>query len=346
VNALIIHNPAAGQRDKLDEIRLVADALTEAGWQVTVSAVDEQAGATEHARAAADAGCDVVFVAGGDGTVSRVVDGLLGSETVLAVLPAGTGNVLARQLNLPVPGGFRPRPMLDALPLLLAGQPRRVDVGVVSVSGGVARHFVCWSGVGFDAQVTKTVDAEVETKQRLGKMAFVVAALRTLRRYGGTRAVIRVDGQRVRLRLIMLVANNIQLYGAWIKMAPRATLDDGWLDVYAFRGRDPVRTFLAALRLLVDRNLQIPEIRPYRARRIEIITARPLPVHVDGDTIGNTPAVIAVEPQALKLLVPTSAPASLFVDGAGASESETVLEWVARLARDAQTALLGKGSPQ
>lgn len=345
LKALIIHNPDAGQRDRLEELRLVTEALQHIGWQVALAEVGDGGSATDHARRAVAEGCDTVFVAGGDGTISRVVDGLIGTTTALAVLPAGTGNVLARQLNLPVPDVFRPRPMLDSLQLLLAGQIRAVDVGRATVAGGASRHFICWSGVGFDAQVTKAVDAERDRKARLGMAAFVLAALRTLREYGGTGAIVRIDGERLRQRLIMLVANNIQLYGAWIKMAPRATLDDGWLDVYTFRGRAPLPTFWRALRLLFDRRSQIPEIQVHRAQRIEIISSRPLPVHVDGDTIGNTPAVIEIVPQALRLQVPSSTPANLFADGVTADESETVVEWVARVARDAQTVFLGKGGP-
>jgi diacylglycerol kinase (ATP) len=345
MKGLIIYNPAAGQRDRAEEVAQAAELLTQAGWEVLgVVPTGAPGDATMHARSAVAQACDVIFVAGGDGTAAQVADGLVGTETALGVLPGGTGNVLARQLNLPVPGGLRTRPLLDALALLLQGQVRQVDLGRVSLAGGIVRHFLCWSGVGFDAQVTKTVDSERERKQRLGLAAFAIAALLTLRDYGGTRAVIRADGRRTRKRLIMLLASNIQLYGAWFRMAPQAVLDDGWLDVYAFHGRHPLRTFGRALGLLVNRRLEIPEVKDYRARRIEIITGRPLPVHVDGDTIGYTPALIEVVPGALKLLVPNSAPASLFQSGVVGTSPETVVDWVARLARDAQNTFWGRNN--
>ncbi len=343
MKAAIVYNPIAGQRDRSDEIALLAGALQERGWTVAGVWPTENVGdSTAYARRAVEEGCDVVFAAGGDGTIARVAEGVAGTETALAILPGGTGNVMARQLNLPVPDLLHPRPMLDALPLLLAGQVRAVDLGRTTVAGGVSRHFLCWSGVGFDAQVTKTVDAEPQRKRRLGILAFIAAGLVTLRDFAGTRAVVRIDGRRVRQRLIMLVANNIQLYGAFLVMAPRALLDDNRLDIYAFHGRHPLRTFAGALRLLYDRRQKLPEVRTYQARRVEIVTARPLPVHVDGDTIGRTPAVIEVLPAALRLMVPASAPASLFVEGAASAPPESVVDWVSRLARDAQTALSGR----
>src|SRR5512135_2807809 len=158
MKALLIYNPAAGVRDRAEEVAQAAKMLQQAGWEVLGAVPTAASGdATAHARRAAALGCDAIFVAGGDGTAAQVADGVIHTGTGLGILPGGTGNVMARQLNLPVPGGLRPRPLLDALAMLLDGEARQIDVGRVSLSGGVMRHFLCWSGVGFDAQVTKTV---------------------------------------------------------------------------------------------------------------------------------------------------------------------------------------------
>ena len=116
------------------------------------------------------------------------------------------------------------------------------------------------------------------------------------------------------------------------------------LDVYSFNGRHPLWTFGRSLRLLLDRRQQLPEVKFYQARRIEIVSVRPLPVHVDGDTIGHTPAVIEIVPWALKLLVPTTAPPDLFLAGAALRPPESVVDWVSHLARDAQTVLTGRSN--
>ena len=161
MKACIIHNPIAGQREQTG--RPTADAGGPGGARLgdRRSAKRPEAKATppSSARRAAERGFGLVLALGGDGTVAQIADGLVGSETALGVLPGGTGNVMARQLNLPVPGGFRPRPLLDALNLLLERHVRPVDVGRADVAGGLSRHFLCWSGIGFDAQVTRAVDA-------------------------------------------------------------------------------------------------------------------------------------------------------------------------------------------
>ncbi|MCX7706673.1 MAG: diacylglycerol kinase family lipid kinase [Anaerolineae bacterium] len=342
MRAIVICNPAAGHHSCEGEMGPLISYLTGQGVQVdTVEITHGPADATTFARKAARTGCDVVFLAGGDGTIAQAVDGLVNTETALAVLPGGSGNVLARQLNLPVPGGLHPHPILEAARLLLEGQVRRVDVGRITPRGSrePARHFLCWSGVGFDAQVNRVVEADLERKRRLGPLATALAAFLTVRDYAGTSARLRVDGRRVNRRLIMLVASNIQLYGIIFRMAERAVMDDGRLDVYAFQGSGPLRTVLHAIRLLLRKHIEDPEVDIYRAQRIEISTYRPLPVHVDGDYIGLTPIVIEVVPKALNLLVPPCAPASLFQDGGGMLPPETPWEWVQRMAREIQSAI-------
>lgn len=342
MKAIVIFNPIAGPHSCEGEMSPLVNYLTSQGVQIdAVEVIHGQNDATTFARKAACSGCDVVFLAGGDGTIAQAVDGLVNTETALAVLPGGSGNVLARQLNLPVPGGMHPHPILEAARLLLKGQVRRVDVGRITPRGSQvpARHFLCWSGVGFDAQVNQAVEADLERKRRLGPLATALAAFLTLRDYAGTSARLRIDGRRINRRLIMLVASNIQLYGIIFRMAERAVMDDGRLDVYTFQGSGPLRTVLHAVRLLLRKHIEDPEVDIYRAQRIEVSTYRPLPVHVDGDYIGLTPIVIEVVPKALNLLVPPCTPASLFQDGTGLLPPETPWEWVQRLARDLQNTI-------
>jgi YegS/Rv2252/BmrU family lipid kinase len=338
----IIYNPAAGQWAHADEVQQTAEFLTSRGCDVVAIKETRGAGdATTYAREAAAQGVDIVFAVSGDGTIAQIVDGLVGSETVLAVLPGGTGNVFARQLNLPVPGGLHPRPILESARLLLDGQIRRIDVGRISSrkGHGPSRHFLCWSGVGFDAQVSVAMEQEAAQKKRFGIVAFFAVGFVTLQHFAGTAASVRVDGRRVSRRMVMLVANNIQLYGVFVRMAPAAVLDDGLLDVFCFQGSGPLRTALHTLRVFLGLHIQDPKVEIFQARRVEISTYRPLPVHVDGDAVGYTPVIIEALPRALNLLVPSCAPASLFVDGTGMLGPETPWDWMARIARDAHQAI-------
>jgi diacylglycerol kinase (ATP) len=346
MKAILICNPIAGARSCADDVQQAKQFLSDQGWEI--AAIEETRGssdATTFARKAVAQGCDAVFVAGGDGTLAETVDGLVGTKTALAVLPGGGGNVFARQLNLPVPGGLHPRPLVESARLLLAGQVRRVDVGRITPLGstGPARHFLCWGGVGFDAQVNRNVEADPERKRRLGPLATFITSFLTLRDFAGTAAVVRIDGHRVSRRTVMLVANNIQLYGIFMRMANHAIIDDGLLDIFCFQGTSPGRTFLHAMKVIFKQHITDPKVDIYRARRVEIRTYRPLPVQVDGDYIGNTPIVMEVVPRAINLMIPPQAPASLFVDGTGLLARENAWERMVRGAKDAHVALKARG---
>lgn len=346
MKALITHNPVAGQRAFEEDIRQTTAYLEGQGWQIIgVEQTRGSGDATTHARRAVSEGCDAVFVAGGDGTIAQVVDGLVGTDTALGVLPSGSGNVFARQLNLPVPGGFQAHLLLEAARLTLEGQIRPVDVGRVRFNIGdsqrgagavpVPRHFLCWSGVGFDAALNQTINQDPARKRRLGAAGFFVAGFLMLRDFAGTSAIVRVDGHRISRRMLMLVASNIQLYGIYFTMAPQASLDDGLLDVLCFQGLHPARALLHFIRLVLRKHLDDPRVDLYRAKRVEIRTHRPLPVHVDGDCIGMTPVTLEIVPRALKLMVPRGAPANLFTEGADIAQPETTWEWMMRRAKDA-----------
>lgn len=347
MKATIICNPVAGSRPCTDDVQQVATFLEAQGWEL--AAIEETRGsgdATTFARKAVAQGCNAVFVAGGDGTLAEAVDGLVGTKTALAVLPGGGGNVFARQLNLPVPGGLHPRPLVESARLLLAGQVRRVDVGRTTPLGsaGPVRHFLCWCGAGFDAQVNRNVEADPERKRRLGPLATFITSFLTLRDFAGTAAVVRIDGHRVSRRTVMLVANNIQLYGIFMRMAHHAVIDDGLLDIFCFQGTSPMRTFLHAMKVAFDQHITDPKVEFFRARRVEIRTYRPLPVQVDGDYVGNTPIVMEVVPRALDLMIPPNAPASLFVDGTGLLARESTWERMVRGAKDAHVALKARSN--
>lgn len=337
MRAYFVHNPAAGlpaEAQVAETLRyLQGEGVELVGIKSTLGPGD----ATTYAREAAAQGCEALFLCGGDGTIAQAAEGLLHAETALATLPGGSGNVLARQLNLPVSGPLHPNPLLDSARALLEGRVQRVDVGRVTLKHGPPRHFLSWAGVGFDAAVAQTVEADPERKRQLRWAAFALASFLNLKDMTGTPVRLLIDGRRVNSRILLLVANNIRLYAIFLRMAEHAVIDDGCLDLYSFQGSGLGRSLLHAARLLAHRHIDDPEVAIYRARRIAIASAKPLPVHVDGDYVGETPATIECLPRALRLLVPPSAPATLFTEGVGEGEvKETPAEWLHRVARDVQ----------
>lgn len=318
MKAQLIYNAHAGQVDERRDLEQAVRFLEERGWQVTWRETHGPGDAVTYAREAVAQGCDVAIAAGGDGTVGEVAHGLAGSETALGVLPLGTSNVWAKEVGIPsAPYLLHPQVraslgmgapwLLSAAQVLLEGRRMRVDLGRVN-----GRHFLMWTGVGLDAQVAEEVEHNPEAKRRLGRLAFYVAGIYTALAYRGVRAHVWVDGRRVTRRMIVAVVSNIQLYGGLVRISPLAKLDDGLLDVCIFQGSGVLSTVRHVVSVFAGQHLRDPEVDFYEARRVEIRPAAPLPIHVDGDFLGYTPAVVEVVPQALTVIMPANPPSHLF----------------------------------
>lgn len=260
------------------------------GWQVELLPTAYAGHAIKLAREAAEQHYDIVAAAGGDGTVNEVVNGIAHTRSALAVLPVGTGNVWVRELKLPL------RP-LDAATSLAAGHVVNIDLGMAG-----ERYFLLMAGVGFDAAVTRAVHPEA--KRKLGLLAYIVQALLAAREVHGTRARISIDGRLIKGRVLMVVIGNSRLYGGFLQITHHANLTDGLLDIAVIKGQDVRSAPLHILSILLRRYNLNPDMDYYRAREVQISSATPLEVHVDGDPIGVTPMTFRVARGALRTLIP------------------------------------------
>ena len=308
VKAHLIYNPTAGPRDVRRDLKDARSYLKRCGWSVELRMTEKSGDAIALARAAAQAGCEVVIAAGGDGTVSEVVNGLVGTQAALAVLPVGTGNVWARQLRVSTHTLANPRRLRDAVAGLAEGVIRPVDVGQIG-----DRYFLCWAGVGLDAQVTARMEPRQRHTKRLGMLPYAIAAVLVARDFKGVRTRVFLDGGIVRGRTMLILASNIRQYAGVFNVAREARMDDGLLDVFIFKGLGFYYAARHLLKIVSQRYLQDPQVVHRQARHIEVQTEWAVPVQVDGDPVGATPVTLEVVPRALRVLVPPTAPPGLFV---------------------------------
>jgi diacylglycerol kinase (ATP) len=308
-DALLIFNPTAGPRSELRrDLERVVGYLSERGWHVTIRATRKPGDATELARAAVAARCKAVLVAGGDGTIHEVVNGLVGSDTAMGVLPVGTGNVWAKEIGLPTLGLTQPDRLLAAARMLVDGEVRWVDVGRVG-----DHFFINCAGVGIDSTVAAQVEPRTRTAKQLGGIVtYLVAGFSIARDFSGVRSTIVVDGRTVRTMILLVVVSNIQLYGGVVKMTPEARLDDGLLDVRIFKGMGLAWILRHLAGVFTRRHLRNPMVSHYQGRHVTIYTAEPFPVQLDGEPVGTTPISLEVVPRSLRVLVPRRASAELF----------------------------------
>jgi diacylglycerol kinase (ATP) len=307
MKARLIHNPTAGPRDVQRGLKRVRSFLKRQGWSVEYQLTEKRGDTTRLSRAAAQEGYDVVIVAGGDGTINEAVNGLVGTRTALGVLPVGTGNMWAKQLGVPTYTLTNPLRLSEAAAGLAEGTIRRVDVGRVN-----DRHFLCWAGIGLDAQVTAELEPRQRHTKRLGALPYAIAAVLVARDFQGVRTRVFLDGKIVRGRTLLVLVSNIQQYIGTLRVAPEVRIDDGLLDVFVFKGLGFPYAMRHLLKIISQRYLQDPRIVHRQARKIEVWTEWATPVQVDGDPTGTTPVTLRAVPLALRVLVPPSAPPGLF----------------------------------
>jgi diacylglycerol kinase (ATP) len=298
---LIIYNPAAGQSSNLKStLDRVAALWRDRGWQVQIAATTAPGDATIKAQQAAQAGYNAVIAAGGDGTVNEVMNGLIGTTTALGTLPLGTVNIWAREMGLSMD-------MLKAAESISKSELTQIDVGIAG-----NRYFLLMAGIGFDAAVTASVSS-VE-KKRLGAIAYVKQAIQLAWNFRGVSPKLRIDGKRVRGKILMVIIGNSQLYGGVVKFTANATIDDGLLDVCVIKGQGMLSAPRRLISIFARHYNRDPLVQYFQARQIEIRGKRGkvLPVQVDGDYLGKTPMNFRVVPNSLWIMVPPNADRSLW----------------------------------
>jgi diacylglycerol kinase (ATP) len=289
--AVVIH-PA--KHDDLDGFRAtVRKAMTDLGWAEPIWLETRPDDTGERlAREAVRSGVDLVLASGGDGTVTACVSGVAGSGVPLGVLPCGTGNLLARNLGLPLS-------LDEALAVALTGSDRRLDVGMAN-----GRPFVVMAGIGFDAEMLDGADERL--KNRVGWAAYVLSALRQLRERP-VRMVLRADsGPRQRRWANGVIIGNVGSLQGNVSLLPDAVPDDGVLDVAVLAAWG----WTGWLRLATDVLLR------RRTGRVAHLTCRELVAdasrarrwEVDGEVAGFTRRLrVTVEPGRLLVRVPGTA---------------------------------------
>lgn len=307
--ATLIYNPYAGFDDWQHSVNATADYWHAHGWHVTLRQTEYPAHATILAAAAVRAGHQLVLVAGGDGTLHEVANGLLGSQTVLVPLPAGTTNCLTRDLSLPTPGSGDPDWLLDASERLLAGKVQRMDVG--ECSNG--RSFLLWAAVGIDSRIVERVEPRSRLLKRFGIAGYVAKATVPFLFYRGAHLRISVDNETIAGNFLSVTICNTRLYaGGLFNLSPCSVLDDGKLEVWLLPGRYAPRMMLHSAQIVAGRHVNHSDILCLSGRHVIIESDPPQPYHLDGELNRSTPITCTLQERILHILAPQGVPEDLF----------------------------------
>jgi YegS/Rv2252/BmrU family lipid kinase len=248
------------------------------------------------AQAAGEAGDSLLVVVGGDGTVNEVVNGVAGTGAEIAVLPCGTGQDFGRTHG--IPSSFD-----EAVRVALGGETGTIDLGRVELEGGTSRFFANVGSAGMSGAVARRANAM--TKTLGGRATFFYALTREFLAWQNTQVVVGLDDGLRREGLLhdVIVANG-RYHGGGMKLAPDAGQDDGLFDVVLIGDVTKLDFLTTAPKLYSGRYLSHPKVELLRSSTATIEAREPLPVEVDGEPIGMTPARFEIVPSALRVRMP------------------------------------------
>lgn len=244
---------------------------------------------------AVDAGVDLVVAVGGDGTVQQVAGSVAGTSVPLAIVPTGTGNLLAGNL------GIAREPEI-AVQTALSGRPRRIDVGRYDL-GRKRRVFTVACGVGFDADVMERTDSS--GKSRWGRFAYLASAVLESGKIRNVRHEVTIDGVRGTMDAAQVLVVNFGRVSGLRVRGVRA--DDGLLDVFVIRASGPLPALLAGWEAISDTRLGDHDggrVFRAKARKVRIETRPRRRVETDGSVVGRTPVTLSIRRRALTVMVP------------------------------------------
>jgi diacylglycerol kinase (ATP) len=292
VRILLLENPRSGTASRRKRASEPQSFLKAEGARVTVETPASAEAMRERASRARRSEHDIVLVAGGDGTLHAVVNGLVRvareDRPPLAVLPLGRGNDFAFEIGI--------RSEKDALAALAAGSRRLVDLG--RTQAGV---FLGIAGTGFDAKAARRAQ---ETPILSGSLLYSYAVVRTVLDFRPLAARVRYQGGAYEGAITFAAAGNTSRYGGGMRIAPEAKLDDGLLDLCLVRAISRTTLLRMFPTVFSGRHLSHPSVSYVRTPWVEIATEERAEVFADGEFLQRTPVRIDVLPRELEVVAP------------------------------------------
>lgn len=299
--ALVIYNPAAGRFPVKPFLKAIETELVKAHWKVDMIATRSGEHTVQLGQQAAAEKYDAAFAVGGDGTIGQIAGGLVGSETALGVLPAGTSNVWAKELGLPAFTWAYPGRLQENARILSTAPVHHVDMGQCN-----EHSFMMWAGMGLDALAIRSIEPRIRLEKFFAVPEYAATTIWNASQWHGIRLRLWVDEHEVEGHYLVAVVNNIRRYmGGYSILSPDAYLDDGLLDLWLFHGDSLADAFRIAYELWRGHHVTSSEAQRIPFKSLRVVAESPFFVQMDGEPKGATQNVnITVHKQSLKLLMP------------------------------------------
>jgi lipid kinase, YegS/Rv2252/BmrU family len=284
-----IINPISGVGSKRKIPKMLEKHCCEKDYDLTISFTEYAGHASELTKKALEDGAKCVIAVGGDGTINEVACAMIHSEAVLGIIPKGSGNGLAHELQIPMD-------TKRAIDVILRGFISKIDACKAN-----ERIFFCTCGLGFDAEVSDKFAKE----KRRGSLTYIKDTIMEYLKYKPEPYELLIDDLSIKEKAFLIACGNASQYGNNAFIAPNADIKDGQLDVTMLSPFTPLDVAPLAIQLFTKQIDKNSKIKTFRAKKITIIRENPGLMHLDGDPVMVDSRVdIAIIPKALNVLVP------------------------------------------
>lgn len=285
-DTVVILNPAANS-DRAGRWRRKLEALA---LDCQVCATSEPGEAEILARHAASEGFSKIVAAGGDGTINEVVNGLAGSSATLGLLPLGTVNVFAMELGLPS------HDLETCWQVIKGNNTRLVDLPTAN-----GKCFVQLAGVGLDAQAVQETSATL--KQNFGPLSYLISAAQIAARQPPQ---LLIESDRATMEGSFVLIGNGRRYGGPFPFFKQAVIDDGLLDVVAFKQLGYFEIIRYLQEVFFSSEIRLPEVEYFQTTHLRVASEDQVPVELDGELVGNCPVRFEIKERTLRVLTPAA----------------------------------------
>ena len=291
---LFIVNPVAGKGRGIAYMETIKPLL-EGKVDYSIEITNKRGEATEIVKKYTAKERCIVYAVGGDGTINEVVNGLIGTNSCLAIIPAGSGNDFIRTVY--------PKTINeDFVQKLLEGKKEAIDLIKVN-----DRYFLNIASVGIDAEVAYHATTFKKVKYMRGNLIYIMSILKTLWSHKSNQLKIELDGEiNFDKKILLLAVANGKYYGGGIPIAPSASVNDAWAHVYMVKELKLRRILQLIPKLFKAKHEKESDVEVYKAHQIHIQSNEKFRVNIDGEIIETNEVEMEVVPKALEVIIPAS----------------------------------------
>lgn len=242
------------------------------------------------AKEAKNKGFSTIVSVGGDGTLHEVVNGMVGGNQKLGVIPSGTGNDLARSLNLPFD-------LRESIEILVKEKTTLIDLGHIK-----GEYFINFSSVGLDALIAQ--EANKIKKYFSSTYSYILGIVKGLTKFKSMDVDLIIDGKKYREKIMFITVCNGSYYGGGMKIAPQAKISDGEFDICVVRHIPKLKLLLLFPTIFKGNHIRYKEVKMYRGKEVEVFSKKDIAINADGEIVDNRPIKFEMLHNQLEVIIP------------------------------------------